>query len=229
MKIIWRRKSLVASSAGAAIVLALALAGCSGLNVGSLPGSTPGTPGAASGGDAHGAGGCAPSGTSIPKGHYHGAIAATITTAMTITAGGISIPNAGSGTESWKGTVDLVSTGSAVTGTITLSELGLSQVGASGGVQVHSVDTSDLKGTISGPASAPTVAAQMSGEWASLDAPVANGSGDSTSNGKAGLHITNAGCNSISGNAVAMFADLAAPVAQYIAVSGSGAWTATRK
>jgi hypothetical protein len=94
---------------------------------------------------------------------------------------------------------------------------------------VHSVDSSKLKGTISGPASKPVVVAAMSGEWASFDAPVINGKGTSSSSGSAGLHITSANCTSISGNAVAMFADIAAPVAQYIAISGSGTWVATRK
>ena len=226
MKIIWGRKSVGLASSGAGIALVLALAGCSGLNVGALPGSA--ASGAAGAAGAQHASGCTANGTAIPDGHYSGSIKATIKTTMSINTGGISIPNAGSGTEAWKGTVDLVSTGGTVSGTITLSELGLSQVGQSDGVQVHSVDTSDLKGTITGPASKPVVEATMSGEWASLDAPVINGKGDSTSDGSAGLHITHADCTSISGDAVAMFADLAAPVAQYIAISGSGAWSAKR-
>jgi hypothetical protein len=234
MKIIWARKSLAAAAAVAGASLALSLTGCSGLNTGTLPGSAASAAAGAQGAGAQDSGtqkaaGCTANGASIPDGHYSGPIKATIKTTMSINTGGISIPNAGSGDEYWKGTVDLVSSGGKVTGTITLSEFGDSQVGASGGVEVHSVDSSHLTGTISGPASKPVVAATMSGDWASIDAPVINGKGSSTTSGGAGLHITSANCESVSGNAVAMFADLAAPVAQYIAISGNGTWVATRK
>jgi hypothetical protein len=231
MRIIWDRRSVVAVTAAAGITLALALTGCSGLTEGSLPGSAPGAAGPAGAGSSSApkAATCTANGTAIPDGHYSGTIKATLKTTMTLTGAGISVPNAGSGDEAWKGTVDVVSSGGSVTGTITLSELGLSQVGASGGVQVHSVDTSDLKGTISGPASKPVVAAALSGEWASLDAPVINSKGSATSSGNAGLHITHADCTSISGDTVAMFRDLMHPVAQYLSVSGSGTWVATRK
>jgi hypothetical protein len=228
MRIIWGRSSIAAATASAGIALALALTGCSGLTEGSLPGSSAGAAGPAGTSSAPTAATCTADGTSIPDGHYSGAFKARIKTTMSINTGGISLPNAGSGDEAWKGTIDLVSSGGSVTGTITMSELGLSQVGQSGGVQVHSVDTGDLKGAISGPASSPVVAAKMSGDWATLDAPV-GGSGAATSSGNTGLHVTRADCTSISGNAVAMFADLAAPVAKYIAISGSGTWVATRK
>ena len=148
---------------------------------------------------------------------------------MSLNTGGISIPNAGGGTEAWSGTVDVVSKGGKVTGTIAMTELGLSQVGTTGGVQVHSVDDSELSGTITGASDTPSVVATGTGEWASLDAPVLNGSGTSTSTLTGGLHITRADCTSISGDAVAMFADFMAPVAQYLTVSGSGAWVAKRK
>ena len=212
----------------ACAVLAGLLTGCSVLTFGTPLGSAPtgssietsATPKAAS---------CEPNGTAIPDGHYSGSIKATITTTMTITADGISIPNAGGGTEAWTGTVDLVAKGGNVSGTITMSELGLSQVGQSGGVQVHSVDDGDLTGTIAGPSSKPTVAVTGTGEWASLDAPVVNGSGSGTTSLNGDLHITHADCDSISGDAVKMFSDFMSPVAQYLAVSGSGAWVATRK
>jgi hypothetical protein len=229
MKIIWARKSAAAVATVAGVGLALALTACSGLNAGTLPGSGGSGAAGAQNTGSQNAAGCTANGTSIPDGHYSGPIKATIKTTMSINTGGISIPNAGSGDEAWTGTVDLVSSGGKVTGTITLSEFGDSQVGVSGGVEVHSVDRSHLKGTISGPASKPVVVAAMSGDWASFDAPVINGAGTSTSNGTAGLHVTRADCTSISGNAVAMFADIAAPVAKYIAISGSGTWVATRK
>ena len=218
-----------AAGAAAGIVLAALLTSCSGVTVGALPGAASAA-GAAPGSSAPPkAPSCTPKGSVIPDGHYSGPIKATIKTTMTITADGISIPNAGGGTEAWKGTVDLISSGGTVTGTITMSELGLSQVGQSGGVQVHSVDDGDLSGTITGPASKPAVAATGTGEWASLDAPVLNGSGTSTSSLSGGLHITKADCSSISGDAVAMFSDFMSPVAQYLAVSGDGVWVAKRQ
>jgi hypothetical protein len=220
------------------------LTGCSGLSTGALPGSPPlpsptrtfasgsGSASDPKPSDPQGSdpknSGCTANGTAIPAGHYTGKVDVRITTTMSINTGGIAISHAGSGDERWQGTVDIVSTGGKVTGTLTLSELGVSQVGLPSSKQVHSVDTSDFTGKISGPSSKPVVAANLTGEWASLDAPVINGKGTSNENVTAGLHITQASCASITGNAVAMFADIAAPVAQYIAISGSGAWTAKR-
>jgi hypothetical protein len=141
---------------------------------------------------------------------------------------GASIPDAGGGTEALNGNVNVVSDGKQVTGTITLSGLGLSQVGLPGAVNVHSVDNGDLTATISGSASAPVVQGTFSGSWASLDAPVINATGSADSPVHGGLHITQASCDSISGDAVAMFAEFATSVAQYLSFGGSGAWTATR-
>jgi major membrane immunogen (membrane-anchored lipoprotein) len=233
-----------AAATATAIVLAILLTGCSGLSTGALPGSPPlpsptrtfasgsgstsdPKPSDPKGSDPKGSG-CTANGTAIPDGHYTGKVDVRITTTMSINTGGIAISHAGSGDERWQGTVDIVSTGGKVTGTLTLSELGVSQVGLPSSKQVHSVDTSDFTGKISGPSSKPVVAANLTGEWASLDAPVINGKGTSNENVTAGLHITQVSCESITGNAVAMFADIAAPVAQYIAISGSGAWTAKR-
>ncbi len=212
----------------ACAVLAGLLTSCSGLTAGTPQGGAPAgsTAGASA---APRPANCVPNGTVIPDGHYGGPIKATILTTMTITGDGISIPNAGGGTEAWKGTVDLVVTGGNVSGTITMSELGLSEVGQSGGVEVHSVDNGELTGTIAGPSSKPTVAATGTGEWASLDAPVVNGSGTGTTSLNGELHITRADCTSISGDAVRMFSDFMSPVAQYLAVSGSGVWVATRQ
>jgi hypothetical protein len=234
ISILWGRVAAPVGTAAVGLVVAATLSGCSGLHLGTLPGAGPsGAPvaGAAAAGAsaAPGAARCKPNGSAIPDGHYSGSIKATINTTMTLTVPGGSIPNAGSGAEAWKGTVDFVSSGGRVTGTITMSELGLSQVGAAGGVQVHSVDDGDLTGTISGTSGAPIVAATGTGEWASLDAPVVGGSGTSTSALNGGLHVTSASCSSITGDAVAMFSDFMQPVAQYLAVSGSGTWVAARK
>ena len=126
------------------------------------------------------------------------------------------------------GDVKVVSDGKQVSGTITLSGLGLSQVGLPGAVNVHSVDNGGLTGTISGSASSPVVDGTLSGSWASLDAPVINATGSADSPAHGSLHITRVGCDSISGDAIAMFAEFASSVAQYLTFGGSGTWTATR-
>jgi len=171
---------------------------------------------------------CSSGGTTIPAGTYAGPIDATLTTQMHLNVPGASIPNAGGGDDRMTGNVMVVSDGTKVTGTITLSELGLSHVGLPGSVNVHTVSNGGLTATISGPASSPVVDGTFSGEWASLDAPVINATGSATSPVHAGLHITRVGCGSISGDAIAMFAEFATSVAQYLSFGGSGVWTATR-
>jgi hypothetical protein len=171
---------------------------------------------------------CNVSGTTIPAGSYAGPIKATLTTQMHLNLPQATIPDAGGGTEAFTGNVNVVSDGKQVTGTITLSGLGLSQVGLPGSVNVHTVDNGGLTGAISGSASNPMVNGTLTGEWASLDAPVINATGSAESPIHAGLHITRVGCNSISGDAIAMFAEFASSVAQYLSLGGSGIWTATR-
>jgi hypothetical protein len=171
---------------------------------------------------------CSSSGTTIPAGTYSGPIKATLTTQMHLNLPQASIPDAGGGTEAFTGNVMVVSDGNQVTGTITLSGLGLSQVGLPGAVNVHTVDNGGLTATISGSASSPVVQGTLTGEWASLDAPVINTTGSAASPIHAGLHITRAGCDSISGDAIAMFAEFASSVSQYLSFGGSGVWTATR-
>jgi hypothetical protein len=171
---------------------------------------------------------CTSTGTAIPAGSYAGTIAATIKTKMTLSLPSGSIPNAGSGSLPLTGKVSVTSDGRTVHGTLSLSGKGVSQVGLPGARQVHSTDSGSFTGTISGPASSPVVNGTLAGEWASLDAPVINGSGSSSSRVRVGLHVTRATCTAIYGDAVAMFAQIAAPVAQYISISGSGNWVATR-
>lgn len=171
---------------------------------------------------------CTTSGMTIPAGRYSGAIKTTLTTQMHLNLPGVSVPSAGGDTESMSGTVTVISDGRTVTGSITMSGLGLSQVGLPGGPAVHSVDNGDLTGRISGSASDPIVNGTLSGEWASLDAPIANATGSASNSFQAGLHVSRVGCASISGDAIAMFAQIAAPVAQYLSIGGSGSWTANR-
>jgi hypothetical protein len=172
---------------------------------------------------------CVANGTTIPAGTYTTTIGATIITSMHIDIpGGPQIPNAGGGTEPLHGKVSITSNGSSVTGTMSLAGSGTSHVGLPGAVNVHSNDSGTLNGTISGPAGSPILSGMLSGEWASFDAPVINGSGSAASAVHASLHITRANCTSISGDVVAMFRDFAAPVAQYLTISGAGTWTAPR-
>jgi hypothetical protein len=172
---------------------------------------------------------CVTNGSAIPAGTYATTIGATIITSMHINIpGGPQIPNAGGGTEPLHGTVSITSNGRSVTGKISLTGSGTAHVGLPGAVNVHSNDKGSLTGTISGPATAPVFTGILSGEWASFDAPVINGSGSASNTAHSSLHITRVSCTSISGDVVAMFRDFAAPVAQYLTISGTGTWTAPR-
>jgi hypothetical protein len=171
---------------------------------------------------------CQSNGTAIPAGSYAGTIAAVVKTKMSLGLPAGTIPNAGSGSLPLTGKVNMTSNGRTVSGRISLSGKGFSQVGLPGSRQVHSKDSGSLTGTISGSASSPVVTGTLGGSWASLDAPVINGSGSARRHVRAGLHIIRASCSAISGDAIAMFAEFAAPVAQYISISGSGVWTAAR-
>ena len=173
---------------------------------------------------------CTANGTAIPVGSYSTTVGATIVTAMHIDIpGGPQIPNAGGGTQPMHGTISITSNGSSVRGTLSLAGSGTAHVGLPGAVNVHSNDAGHLTGTITGPATAPVFSGQATGEWASFDAPVLNGSGTSNSTVRTSLHITRVSCTAISGDIVALFQDLAKPVAQYLSISGSGAWTAPRR
>jgi hypothetical protein len=172
---------------------------------------------------------CVAAGNAIPAGTYTTTIGATIVTSMHINIpGGPQIPNAGGGTEPLSGRVSITSNGRTVTGTMSLAGSGTSHVGLPGAVNVHSNDHGTLTGTIAGPATAPILLGTLAGEWASFDAPVINGSGSASNTVHTSLHITRADCTSISGDVVAMFRDFAAPVAQYLTISGTGTWTAPR-
>ena len=218
-----------------AVALSIALAGCS---AGGLPGSgsaaqgtnaASGSGGSGSGGSGSGgsgSGGCTASGTSIPAGHYSGTIKATLKTTMSLTVPGAgTLTGVGNGLQGMNGTVDIVSNGSTVTGSINLSGLGSSEIagGAAG-----SAGSGKFTGTISGSASNPQVAGIMSGDWDAYG-PVTASSGSASNAAHAGLHVTNASCSAVSGDAIAMFAQIATPVKQYITIGGTGAWTATRR
>ena len=232
-------RGVVFSLAVAASLVAVgALTGCTS---GGLPGGVPGssgTPiagglGTGDGSSANGHGSskskgssaCKASGTTIPAGKYSGDIESNLVTTMKLTIPGAgTLENAGAGVTTMDGEIHLTSNGKTVTGIISLTGEGASEVGGS----VHSKTEGDLTGEISGPASDPIVTAKMGGAWETLDAPI-NSSGSGSKTVTIGLHITAASCSSISGDAIAMFAEAAKPVAQYITISGTGTWTAKRK
>jgi len=125
------------------------------------------------------------------------------------------------------GVVKIVSNGHTVSGSIALGGLGTSYVG--GAYVIHSKTEGDFTGLIYGPADDPVVKGKMGGAWETLDAPVVGGSGSATSITTVGLHVTSASCGEVTGDAIAMFSEMAKPVAQYITISGDGVWTAKRK
>jgi hypothetical protein len=220
------RRTALPLAIAAALVATAALAGCSS---GGLPGGA--AAGAGGGGSAAGPSAsahvptCTASGTSIPAGKYAGKVTATLDSSMKLTIPGAgTISNAGSGKQGMNGTVTINSNGSTVTGTMSLSGLGYSKTGGVAGT----AGTGSFVGTISGAASAPVIDGTMKGEWDAYG-PLTATSGHSDNKVHAGLHVTNVACAAVTGDVIAMFAEIAKPVAQYITLSGTGTWTATRK
>jgi hypothetical protein len=213
------------------LIAAGTLTGCS---AGALPGSEPtSTPTHTSailsaGSGSPGKPKCSAPGTTIPAGTYAGDITSTLKTVMNLSLpNGGSISNAGGASEQMDGVVKIVSNGHTVSGSIALGGLGTSYVG--GAYVIHSKTEGDFTGLIYGPADDPVVKGKMGGAWATLDAPVVGGSGSATSITTVGLHVTSASCGEVTGDAIAMFSEMAKPVAQYITISGDGVWTAKRK
>jgi hypothetical protein len=208
----------------ASLIVAGTLTGCAAAVV---PGANPGGSSAGAASSSPGSAGtkCVAAGSTIPAGTYSGEIKSTLNTEMHLSLpGGVSAPNAGSGTEAMDGSVHIVSNGRTVTGLISLTGEGTSEVG---GI-VHSKDVGDFSGQISGPANNPIVTGKMGGAWQTLDAPVQSGGSDSSAT-TVGLHVTSASCGAVSGDAIAMFSEIAKPVEEYITVSGTGVWTANRR
>jgi hypothetical protein len=159
--------------------------------------------------------------TAVPAGTYTGPINATIVTHLHLGPSGSPGQDAGGGTSQATGSVTVVSDGQKVTGTFTAGGFGQAAVGLPDSVQVQSSSTGSMTGTISGPASSPVVDGTMHG--------VIDDGQTTDATFHAGLHLTQISCTSITGDLVAMFVEMEAPVAQYITFGGSGLWTATRK
>jgi hypothetical protein len=104
---------------------------------------------------------------------------------------------------------------------------GSSVIGLTGGLQFHGKNTGSLKGTISGPASSPVINGSVAGDWVS-ETPLGEQSGHTGNAIHVGLHVTSVSCSAVSGSVVALFQELEKPVAQYLTVGGTGAWTADR-
>jgi hypothetical protein len=160
---------------------------------------------------------CAGSGTAIPAGTYIAHVKGVITTSLHF-SGQISAD--GSGSQTVAGTIHLISDGHTVTGAINAGGSGSSKVGLQGTVQFEDSAIGKMVGTISGTASAPMASGTLSGTdevGGPVSAPF-----------QAGLHLTQIGCSSISGDMVAMFREIEAPNAKYLTIGGSAAWTAPR-
>ena len=153
----------------------------------------------------------------IPAGTYTGPITATLISALHLPQDPGKYGSPGGGTATVVGMVTLVSDGATVKGTIHAAGSSNSHVGLKDSVTVVSIGSGSLNGTISGPATGPVVKGTLASSEA---APTPFTSG---------LHLTRIGCGAISGDLVAMYAEIAKPVATYITITGSGAWTAPRK
>jgi hypothetical protein len=160
---------------------------------------------------------CGSNGTAIPAGTYSGPVNATIT--LTLHTGG-QLTADGSGTSSMAGRITVVSDGTKATGTIALSLSGSSKLGLDGLQVGEDTDTGQMTGTVSGSAANPIGSGTVKGSTSS--------GGPTSGPFRAGLHLTKVGCTSISGDLVAMIAEIYAPVGNDVKVSGSGAWTLPR-
>jgi hypothetical protein len=160
---------------------------------------------------------CGSDGTAVPPGTYKGTIHAVLNVKLHVSG---QLTADGSGTSTGDGTVTVVSDGKTVSGSMSVKATGTSKLSFD---PIGIGDDSyfgGLSGTISGPAGAPIV----TGTLASTDAVA----GPQSSPLKAGLHLTQVTCGSISGDLVAMFVEITKPVSQYVTVTGSGKWTAPR-
>ena len=158
--------------------------------------------------------GCA---AAIPAGTYTGPISGTIISTLHF-SGQVSAD--GKGTQQFTGKVSLVSNGTTVTGSIEVSGSGTSHVGLDSLPIGDDSNIGGMKGTISGPASSPTVAGTLAS-----DDQVA---GHVSEPFKAGLHLTSITCTSVSGDLLAMMKEVELPVAQYVTLTGNASWTATK-
>lgn len=164
--------------------------------------------------NAGGGGNCSSTdGKTIPAGRYSGPVEGTVTTSLTV------VVAAGNGSDHMSGAISIASDGKQVTGSMNLKGAGSADVGIAGAVTVNTTHFGSLVGTISGPASNPVIDGTLEGT---------DESGQHSSSFHAGLHVTNASCDSVSGDIVALFQEIAAPESQYLTIGGSAPWSVHR-
>lgn len=152
-------------------------------------------------------------GKTIPAGHYSGPVEGTVNTSLTV------VVAAGNGSDHMSGTITIASDGHQVTGSMNLKGAGSADVGVPGALTINTTHFGSLVGTISGPASNPVVDGTLQGT---------DDSGQHSSSFHAGLHVTKASCDSVSGDIVALFQEITAPESQYLTINGSAPWTIHR-
>lgn len=173
----------------------------------------PPTPTPKASGNAAG-GSCATNdGKSIPAGRYSGQVDGSLNTHLTV------VEAAGNGSDHMSGSITLTSDGHQVTGSMTLKGAGSADVSVPGELTVNTTHFGSLVGTISGPASSPVVDGTLAGS---------DDSGAHSSPFHAGLHVTKASCDAVSGDIVAMFQEITAPESPYLTIDGSAPWTIHR-
>ena len=161
---------------------------------------------------------CGSGGKAVPAGTYTGPITATITTTLHVTG---KVPSEGGGSQTAKGTVTVVSDGTKVTGTIHVSGGGTAHVGVPSVLEMTDASIGQMDGTISGTAVDPIASGTLKG--------TDEAAGAVSSPFRAGLHLTKVTCSSITGDLVAMFAEITRPEAQYVTIGGQRRWTATKQ
>lgn len=159
--------------------------------------------------------GCTPNGNSIPAGTYAGPVKGSMKLAFRQ-----GVPAEGGGVDQMSGTIRLHSDGRHVSGEIRLSGGGTAHAGLSGVMEAFDHSFGHLTGRIAGTASGPTVSGVLAGH----DEIV----GATSARFHAGLHVTSADCQEISGDLVPMWQDILRPERKYLSLRGTGDWTIQR-
>lgn len=153
----------------------------------------------------------------IPAGRYSGPISADVVLNVHLAG---TAAQGDTGTSHLKGTIALVSNGRTVSGTLRVQG-GPQVLGASRAQVLLASTISGLTGTISGSAARPVAMGQMLG----IKTPL----GTSKTPYEAGLHVTRASCRAVSGDVVALLAEILKPESAILTPTGKGSWTLPRR
>jgi hypothetical protein len=153
----------------------------------------------------------------IPAGRYSGPISADVVLKVHLAG---TVAQGGTGNNHMKGTITLVSNGHTVSGTLRVQG-GAQVLGASRAQVLLASTISGLTGTISGSAAHPVAQGEMLG----MKTPM----GTIKEPYEAGLHVTRASCRSVSGDVVALLAEIFKPESAILTPTGKGTWTLPRR